>query len=86
MEELLNNIKMFFTKYPEYIYLIIGIIFCVLFIGALKDKKWAIDPASGNQRLFYNRFGYKAFRRVISIIYLIGTIAGFGGFFVYLFM
>ncbi len=38
MEKLLNNIKLFFTQYPEYIYFIIGIIFCVLFIGALKDK------------------------------------------------
>ncbi|MEW7280278.1 immunity 17 family protein [Aquimarina sp. 2201CG1-2-11] len=85
MEEQLNNLKDFFTDFPEYIYLIIGIVFIILFIGALKNKNWAIDPASGNQRMLYHTFGHKAFRIVISIIYLLGIIAGFGGFLLYYF-
>lgn len=84
MEEVFNNIKEFFVEYPEYIYLIIGAVFLVLFIGVVKNKNWAIDPASGNQRLFYRWFGHKAFRICIGIIYLLGIIAGFGGFFLYL--
>ncbi|WP_299117439.1 Imm17 family immunity protein [uncultured Winogradskyella sp.] len=84
MEELLNNLKDFFTKFPEYVYLIVGIVFLVLFIGVLKNKNWAIDPNSGNQRMFYNTFGHKSFRVVIGIVYLLGTIAGFSGFILYL--
>ncbi len=84
MEKLFKNLKMFFTKHPEYIYLVIGVIFCVLFIGALKDKKWAINPESGHQRFLYNNFGHRVFRILISVIYLIATIAGFGGFLLYL--
>lgn len=84
MEKILNDLKVFFSKSPEYIYLIIGIVFLVLFIGVLKDKNWAIDPASGNQRFFYNTFGRKAFRLFIGAICLLGVIAGFGGFYLYL--
>lgn len=78
MEEILNKLKDFFTKSPEYIYLTIGMVFLILFMGVLKDKKWAIDPNSGHQRFFYNTFGHKAFRLIIGVIYLLGLIAGFG--------
>ncbi len=84
MENIINDLKGFFTEFPEYIYLIIGIVFIVLFIGVLKNKSWAIDPESGNQRMFYNTLGHNAFRISIGVIYLLGTIAGFGGFFLYL--
>lgn len=84
MEKVLNDIKGFFTEFPEYIYLIIGVVFLVLLIGALKNKNWAIDPESGNQRLFYQWFGHKVFRVFIGFVYLLGAIAGFSGFFLYL--
>lgn len=84
MEKKLNNIKEFFIEFPEYIYLIIGIVFLVLFIGVLKNKNWAIDPESGNQRMFYNTFGHNSFRKFIGFIYLLATISGFCGFFLYL--
>lgn len=85
MEEILNNIKDFFTKSPEYIYLIIGLVFLTLFIGVLKNKKWAIDPNSGHQRFFYNTFGHQAFRIIIGGVYLLGMIAGFGMTMLYIF-
>ncbi|WP_298311100.1 immunity 17 family protein [uncultured Aquimarina sp.] len=84
MEKTLNRLKDFFAEYPQYIYLIIGIVFLVLFIGTLKNKNWAIDPANSTQKFNYEIFGHKAFRIFIGIIYLLGTIAGFGGFFLYL--
>ncbi len=85
MENLLNSLKVFFTKYPEYIYLIIGIVFFILFMGTLKDKKWAVTPQNMRQKDFYNTFGHKAFRIFIIGVYLVGIIAGFGGFLLYLF-
>lgn len=78
MEEILNNTKDFFTKSPEYIYLLIGIVFLILFIGTLKNKNWAIDPESNAQRFFYQTFGLATFRIVIAVVYLLGIIAGFG--------
>ena len=84
MEDIFNKLQAFFYASPEYIYLIIGIVFLVLFIGAVKDKTWAIDPESNAQRMFYNAFGHKVFRIFISGIYLMGTLAGFGGFLLYL--
>lgn len=83
MEKTLNDIKEFFIQFPQYIYLIIGIISLVLFIGVIKNKNWAIDPESGNQRMFYNTFGHNAFRKFIGFIYLLGIIAGFSGFLIY---
>ncbi|SEL49005.1 Immunity protein 17 [Aquimarina amphilecti] len=83
MEKILNNVKDFFTEFPEFIYLIIGIVFLVLFIGTVKNKNWAIDPESGNQRMFYNMFGHKTFRVFIGVVYILGTVAGFCGFFMY---
>jgi len=85
MKEILKKIKNFFAEYPEYVYLLIGIISLVLFIGLLKNKNWAIDPSSGNQRMYYNTFGHNAFKKYIGIIYVLGMIAGFGCFFLYLF-
>ncbi len=84
MEKILNSLKDFFVVYPEYIYLIIGIVFLVLFIGVIKNKNWSIDPESGNQRMFYKTFGHKTFRIFIGVIYVLGTIAGLGGFLLYL--
>ena len=84
MKKILNDIKNFFIQFPEYIYLIIGIIFLVLFIGVIKNKKWAIDPESSNQRLFYNTFGHNAFRKFIGFVYLLGIISGFSGFLIYI--
>jgi len=84
MEKILNSLKEFFAEYPEYIYLIIGIVFLVLFIGALKNKNWAIDPANSTQKFNYEIFGHNAFRIFIGVIYLLATIAGFGGFFLYI--
>lgn len=78
MKEIFDKLRNFFSQYPQYIYLIIGIVFLILFIGAIKDKKWAIDPESSRQRFFYNTFGHQAFRLIISVVYLLGTIAGFG--------
>ncbi len=83
MEEIFERLRTFFEKYPQYIYLIIGIVFLVLFVGVLKNKKWAIDPESGRQRFFYNTFGHKAFRFLIGTVYLLGTIAGFGSALLY---
>lgn len=78
MEKTLNELNVFFTQSPQYIYFIIGVVFSVLFYGALKDKKWAIDPESGQQRFFYNTFGHKAFRIIVGVIYFLGIIVGFG--------
>ncbi len=85
MEEILNNLSDFFTQSPEYIYLIVGVIFLIFLIGAIKDKKWAIDPANGNQRLFYKKIGHKSFRLIMSIVYLIGSISCFIMFLFYFF-
>ena len=85
MNEILNDIKEYFEKFPEYIYLIIGIVFLILFIGLLKNKNWAIDPESGNQRIFYNTFGRKAFKIFIGFVYVLGIIAGFSVFIIYKF-
>ncbi len=83
MEKILNDIKDFFIEYPEYIYAITGIVFLILFIGVLKNKNWAIDPESGNQRFFYQIFGRTTFKVIVGGIFLLGSIAGFGGFYLY---
>lgn len=83
MEKMLNNLNDFFTEFPEYIYLLIGFLFLVLFIGILKNKNWAVNPNSGNQRLFYQWFGPRALRVVIGFFFLLGTIGGFGGYYLY---
>jgi hypothetical protein len=84
MDEIFNTLKDFFAASPEYIYLIVGIVFLVLLIGAIKDKKWAIDPESTSQRMLYNTFGHEVFRILIGGAYLLGTLSGFGGFVMYL--
>lgn len=80
-DDYLEKAKAFFTEYPEYIYLITGVIFLILFIGTLKNKNWAIDPNSGYQRFFYNTFGRKAFRIVTGSVFLLAAITGIGFFF-----
>lgn len=83
LEAFLEQAKTFSYANPEWIYLIIGIVFLVLFIGILKNKNWAIDPESGNQRFFYKTFGRTAFRIIVGGLFLFGSIAGFGGFYLY---
>ena len=56
----------------------------MLFIGTIKNKNWAIDPESGNQRLFYTTFGHNVVKVFIGIIYFLGMAGGFGGFLLYL--
>lgn len=85
IEVLFEQVKAFSFANPHWIYLIIGVISLVFFIGILKNKKWAIDPSNGNQRFFYNLFGHTAFRVVAAGVALLGTIAGFGMFALYLF-
>lgn len=85
VETFFEQVKEFSFANPQWIYLIIGVISLVLFIGILKNKSWAIDPNTGNQRLFYRTFGRTAFRIVIGSVFLLGTIAGFGLFLLYYF-
>lgn len=86
MEHFFRKVEAFFVQSPEYIYLVIGIICLVLFIGILKNKDWAIDPNSDNQRFFYNNFGRTAFRFVVGMAFLMGTISGFGMFLFFYFI
>lgn len=83
MDEVFEKLQKFFANSPEYIYLIIAVVAFIFFIGFIKNKDWAIDPASGKQRLFYNSFGRNAFRVVGILVCLIAIIAGLVGFWVY---
>lgn len=85
MEQRLNKLQVFFKQSPEWIYLITGVVFFVLFVEIVRNKNWAISPSSGNQRFFYNTFGRKNFRIVIGTVYLFTSIIGIGGFLLYYF-
>jgi len=85
MDKIINPIKELLADSPEYIYLMIGFVFLILFIGVLLDKDWAISPGSTSQRSFYNNFGRKTFRVFTGIGYGLAVIAGFGVFFLYLY-
>lgn len=84
MKEILNNIKNLFAQSPAYGYLLLGVMCLVLFIGTLKNKNWAIDPANSTQKFNYEIFGHSAFRIFIGVIYLLGVIVSISGFFLYL--
>lgn len=80
MEEVLEKLKMFFIQFPEYLYLIIGLLAILFLIGFIKDKNWAIDTANGQQSFFYNWFGRKTFRIVgimICLMAILGAVIAF---------
>ncbi|GEQ86126.1 hypothetical protein ULMS_16340 [Patiriisocius marinistellae] len=80
MEDIFNQIKVFFEQNPSYAYLLLSIVFLIMAIGNFKNRDWAIDPANSTQKLNYEIFGHNAFRFGKGLIYVLGFIVGFSAF------
>lgn len=75
--------KNFFYNSIHWFYLIVGIIFLVLFIGLLTNKKWAIDRFDYNQRFLFNILGPYTYRIFVGILLFLGSISSLLIFFVF---
>jgi len=80
MEEIFNQIKVFFEQNPRYTYLMLSAVFLIFGIGNFMNKDWAIAPANSTQKSNYDFFGHNAFRLGKGIIYIIGFAVGIIGF------
>ncbi len=84
MEEIFDQVKVFFELNPKYAYLVLSIIFLIFAIGNFLNKNWAIDPANSTQKFNYKIFGHTIFRSTKGLLYLLGFIAGLCGFIMHL--
>lgn len=83
MKELMNQAQEFMYSNPHYAYLLVGVVCGIFSIGNFKEKKWAVNLGSAKQRMLYDLFGEKRFARVLAIVFAMGSLAGFVGFYLY---
>ena len=81
MEELFNQAKEFMSQNPHFGYLIGSIVFFIFSIGNFKKWNWAVSPSGYSQRWWYNFLGEKYFSTIMGILFSIGAIASFLGFY-----
>lgn len=81
MEKLLSEAKEFIEQNPEYGYILAGVVLLIVSIGNFLNWNWATSPADYKQRYWSSILGHDTFRRVMGLLFLIGSIACFTGFY-----
>ena len=82
MNDLVEQVEVFFKLNPHYGYLPVAIVLLVFSIGHFKGWHWAVNPEGKSKTLFlYNWLGESLYKKVMGVFFMLGALGAFTAFY-----